>query len=119
MVSNKLMQIAIEQQQQTKASKLRYNAAFKLFARNFRRIISLVQREQGLSLSIKEIINNVGYLDKEQEDVFFELISNAKNIIIDMASKTEDSRRASSSPYSLTTWKVLCIGWLSILRAVK
>ncbi|WP_265091439.1 hypothetical protein [Psychrobacter cibarius] len=41
---------------------------------------------------MKEFINNVGYLGNEQEDVFLELISNAKNMIIDMASKTEDSR---------------------------
>ncbi|OLF37209.1 hypothetical protein BTW00_03680 [Psychrobacter sp. C 20.9] len=89
---NKLMQMAIEHQQQQEASKLQHNAAFELLALTFIRTIPPVQREQELSLSMKEVIDNAGYLDDEQEEVFLELMGNAKNIVIDMAIKTEASR---------------------------
>lgn len=89
---NKLMQMAIEHQQQQEASKLQHNATFELLALTFIRTIPPVQREHELSLSIKEVIDNAGYLDDEQEEVFLELMGNAKNIVIDMAIKTEASR---------------------------
>ncbi|MGP4950810.1 hypothetical protein ACTXGO_01365 [Psychrobacter sp. T6-1] len=89
---NKLMQMAIEHQQQQEASKLQHNATFELLALTFIRTIPPVQREHELSLSMKEVIDNAGYLDDEQEDVFLELMGNAKNIVIDMALKTEAGR---------------------------
>ena len=89
---NKLMQMAIEHQQQQEASKLQHNATFELLALTFIRTIPPVQREQELSLSMKEVIDNAGYLDDEQEEIFLELMGNAKNIVIDMAIKTETSR---------------------------
>ncbi|MCD6251830.1 MAG: hypothetical protein J7J29_05875 [Psychrobacter sp.] len=89
---NKLMQMAIEHQQQQEASKLQHNATFELLALTFIRTIPPVQREHELSLSIKEVIDNAGYLDDEQEEIFLELMGNAKNIVIDMAIKTEASR---------------------------
>lgn len=89
---NKLMQMAIEHQQQQEASKLQHNAAFELLALTFIRTIPPVQREQELSLSMKEFIDNASYLDDEQEDVFLVLMGNAKNIVIDMALKTEAGR---------------------------
>lgn len=89
---NKLMQMAIEHQQQQEASKLQHNATFELLALTFIRTIPPVQREQELSLSMKEVIDNAGYLNDEQEEIFLELMGNAKNIVIDMAIKTETSR---------------------------
>lgn len=89
---NKLMQMAIEHQQQQEASKLQHNAVFELLALTFIRTIPPVQREHELSLSMKEVIDNAGYLDDEQEEIFLELMGNAKNIVIDMAIKTETSR---------------------------
>lgn len=89
---NKLMQMAIEHQQQQEASKLQHNATFELLALTFIRTIPPVQREQELSLSMKEVIDNASYLDDEQKEIFLELMGNAKNIVIDMAIKTEASR---------------------------
>lgn len=89
---NKLMQMAIEHQQQQEASKLQLDAVFELLALTFIRTIPPVQREQELSLSIKEVIDNAGYLDDEQEEIFLELMGNAKNIVIDISIKTETSR---------------------------
>lgn len=89
---NKLMQIAIEHQQQQEASKLQHNVTFELLALTFIRTIPPVQREHELSLSMKEVIANADYLDDEQEEIFLELMGNAKNIVIDMAIKTEASR---------------------------
>tara|TARA_B100001179_G_scaffold230514_1_gene218247 strand:- start:1124 stop:1402 length:279 start_codon:yes stop_codon:yes gene_type:complete len=89
---NKLMQMAIEHQQQQEASKLQLDAVFELLALTFIRTIPPVQREQELSLSMKEVIDNAGYLDDEQEEIFLELMGNAKNIVIDIAIKTETSR---------------------------
>ena len=89
---NKLMQMAIEHQQQQEASKLQLDAVFELLALTFIRTIPPVQREHELSLSMKEVIDNAGYLDDEQEEIFLELMGNAKNIVIDMAIKTETSR---------------------------
>jgi len=89
---NKLMHMAIEHQQHQEASKLQHNATFELLALTFIRTIPPVQREHELSLSIKEVIDNAGYFDDEQEGVFLELMGNAKNIVIDMAIKTEASR---------------------------
>ena len=89
---NKLMQMAIEHQQQQEASKLQHNAVFELLAVTFIRTIPPVQREHELSLSMKEIIDNAGYLDDEQEEKFLELMGNAKNIVIDISIKTETSR---------------------------
>ncbi len=89
---NKLMQMAIEHQQQQEASKLQHNATFELLALTFIRTIPPVQREHELSLSMKEVIDNAGYLDDEQEEIFLELMGNAKNIVIDMALKTEAGR---------------------------
>ncbi|MDX2372640.1 hypothetical protein NJD71_00690 [Psychrobacter sp. PP-21] len=89
---NKLMQMAIEHQQQQEASKIQHNATFELLALTFIRTIPPVQREHELSLSMKEVIDNVGYLDDEQEEVLLELMGNAKNIVIDMALKTEAGR---------------------------
>ena len=86
------MQMAIEHQQQQEASKLQHNATFELLALTFIRTVPPVQREQELSLSMKEVIDNAGYLDDEQEEIFLELMGNAKNIVIDMAIKTETSR---------------------------
>ena len=86
------MQMAIEHQQQQEASKLQHNATFELLALTFIRTIPPVQREQELSLSMKEVIDNAGYLNDEQEEIFLELMGNAKNIVIDMAIKTETSR---------------------------
>jgi|26BtaG_2_1085354.scaffolds.fasta_scaffold08787_2 hypothetical protein len=89
---NKLMQVAIEHHQQQEASKIQHNATFELLARTFIRTIPPVQREHELSLSMKEVINGAGHLDDEQEDVFLELMGNAKNIVIEMADKTEEGR---------------------------
>ncbi|WP_286707806.1 hypothetical protein [Psychrobacter sp. UBA2514] len=89
---NKLMQMAIEHHQQQEASKLQLDAVFELLALTFIRTIPPVQREHELSLSMKEVIDNAGYLDDEQEEIFLELMGNAKNIVIDMAIKTETSR---------------------------
>lgn len=89
---NKLMQMAIEHHQQYEASKLQHNASFELLALTFIRTIPPVQREHELSLSMKEVIANAGYLDDEQEEIFLELMGNAKNIVIDMAIKTEEGR---------------------------
>lgn len=89
---NKLMQMAIEHQQQEDALKLQHNATFELLALTFIRTIPPVQRDYELSLSIKEVIDNTGYFDDEQEDIFLELMGNAKNIVIDMAIKTETSQ---------------------------
>ncbi|GLR27787.1 hypothetical protein SAMN05660405_02681 [Psychrobacter pacificensis] len=89
---NKLMQMAIEHQQQQEASKLQHNATFELLALTFIRTVPPVQREQELSLSMKEVIDNAGYLDDEQEEIFLELMGNAKNIVIDMAITMETSR---------------------------
>ena len=89
---NKLMQMAIEHQQQQEASKLQLDAVFELLALTFIRTIPPVQREQELSLSMKEVIDNAGYLDDEQEEIFLELMGNAKNIVIDISIKTETSR---------------------------
>lgn len=89
---NKLMQMAIEHQQQQEASKLQHNASFELLALTFIRTIPPVQREHELALSMKEVIANADYLDDEQEEIFHELMGNAKNIVIDMAIKTEASR---------------------------
>lgn len=89
---NKLMQMAMEHHQQQEASKLQHNASFELLALTFIRTIPPVQREHELSLSMKEVIDNAGYLDDEQEEIFLELMGNAKNIVIDMATKTEASR---------------------------
>lgn len=89
---NKLMQMAIEHQQQQEASKLQHNATFELLALTFIRTIPPVQREHELSLSMKEVIDNAGYLDDEQAEILLELMGNAKNIVIDMAIKTEASR---------------------------
>ena len=71
---NKLMQMAIEHQQQQEASKLQHNATFELLALTFIRTIPPVQREQELSLSMKEVIDNAGYLNDEQEEIFLELM---------------------------------------------
>ena len=89
---NKLMQMAIEHQQQQEASKLQHNATFELLALTFIRTIPPVQREQELSLSMQEVIANAGYLDDEQKEIFLELMGNAKNIVVDMAIKMEASR---------------------------
>ena len=89
---NKLMQMAIEHQQQQEASKLQHNATFELLALTFIRTIPPVQREQELSLSMKEVIDNASYLDDEQKEIFLELMGNAKNIVIDMPIKTETSQ---------------------------
>lgn len=89
---NKLMQMAIEHQQQEDALKLQHNATFELLALTFIRTIPPVQRDYELSLSMKEVIDNAGYFDDEQEDIFLELMGNAKNIVIDMAIKTETSQ---------------------------
>ncbi|MGP4865246.1 hypothetical protein ACTXGK_13750 [Psychrobacter sp. T6-5] len=89
---NKLMQMAMEHHQQQEASKLQYNASFELLALTFIRIIPPVQREHELALSMQEVIANAGYLDDEQKEIFLELMGNAKNIVIDMAIKTEASR---------------------------
>lgn len=89
---NKLMQMAIEHQQQKDALKLQHNATFELLALTFIRTIPPVQRDYELSLSMKEVIDNAGYFDDEQEDIFLELMGNAKNIVIDMAIKTETSQ---------------------------
>ena len=89
---NKLMQMAMEHHQQQEASKLQHNASFELLALTFIRTIPPVQREHELSLSMKEVIDNAGYFDDEQEEIFLELMGNAKNIVIDMAIKTEASR---------------------------
>lgn len=86
------MQMAIEHQQQQEASKLQHNATFELLALTFIRTVPPVQREQELSLSMKEVIDNAGYLDDEQEEIFLELMGNAKNIVIDMAITMETSR---------------------------
>ena len=56
---NKLVQMAIEHQQQQEASKLQHNATFELLALTFIWTISPVQRKHELSLSMKEFINNV------------------------------------------------------------
>lgn len=84
--------MAIEHQQQQEASKLQHNATFELLALTFIRTVPPVQREQELSLSMKEVIDNAGYLDDEQEEIFLELMGNAKNIVIDMAITMETSR---------------------------
>ncbi len=89
---NKLMQMAIEHQQQQEVSKLQHNATFELLALTFIRTIPPVQREHELSLSMKEVIDNADYFDDEQEELFLELMGNAKNIVIDMAIKMESSR---------------------------
>ena len=89
---NKLMQMSIEHQQQEDALKLQHNATFELLALTFIRTIPPVQRDYELSLSMKEVIDNAGYFDDEQEDIFLELMGNAKNIVIDMAIKTETSQ---------------------------
>lgn len=89
---NKLMQMAIEHHRQEEASKLQYNAAFELLAKTFIRTIPPVRREHELSLSMKEVIDNAGHLDEEQHEIFLELIGNAKNMVIDMAIKTETSK---------------------------
>ena len=89
---NKLMQMAMEHHQQQEASKLQHNASFELLALTFIRTIPPVQREHELSLSMKEVIDNAGYFDDEQEEVFLELMGNAKNIVIDMAIKMETSK---------------------------
>lgn len=89
---NKLMQMAIEHQQQQEASKRQHTATFELLALTFIRTVPPVQREHELSLSMKEVIDNAGYLDDEQEEIFLELMGNAKNIVIDMAITMETSR---------------------------
>lgn len=89
---NKLMQMAIEHHQQEETSKLHHNATFELLALTFIRTIPPVQREHELSLSMKEIIDKTGDFNDEQEEIFLELMGNAKNIIIDMANSMEEGR---------------------------
>lgn len=86
---NKLMQMAIEHQQQQEAQKLQHNAAFELLARTFIRSIPLMQRNSELTESMQEVINESDFDDDNDKELFLEVMGNAKGIIIDMADKME------------------------------
>lgn len=89
---NKLMQMAIEHHKQQEATKLQYNACFELLANTFIRSIPPRQRVDQLNISMQDVINDAGYLNEEDEEVFRELMGNAKNMIIEMTDKMEASR---------------------------
>ena len=86
---NKLMQMMLEHHHKQEVLKLQYDMAFELLARTFIRAVPPVQREHELSLSKQEVLKGIGNLDSFQEEIFLELMGNAKNLIIDMANQRE------------------------------
>lgn len=86
---NKLMQMAIEHQQQQEAQKLQHNAAFELLAKTFIRTIPPMQRNSELTKSLQEVVNNSGFDDGNDKELLLEVLGNAKGIIIDVADKME------------------------------
>ena len=91
---NKLMQMAIEHQQQQEAQKIQHSVAFELLARTFIRTIPPMQRNIELTKSMQEVVNDSGFDDDNDKDkeLFLEVMGNAKGIIIDMADKMEEGR---------------------------
>ena len=86
---NKLMQMILEHHHKQEILKLQYDMAFELLARTFIRTVPPVQREHELSLSKQEVLEGMENLEGFQEEIFLELIGNAKNMVIDMADKIE------------------------------
>lgn len=86
---NKLMQMAIEHQQQQEAQKLQHNAVFELLAKTFIRTIPPMQRNSELTESMQEVINESDFDDDNVKELLLEVMGNAKGIIIDVADKME------------------------------